>query len=286
MATPITGTVNYTASISGIDVNARLGNGCVDATETYAYYPDTATRRIFRLDIASGSITALYGNTFQLAGFPIIALAFMPDGVTLIGSTDQIAGTAYFYTFLADGSSVSPTQVGTTTTMGLRRLRLDPSTGFLFVCHNSQLLLYTVPGTWSALANYSAFFQRVVTDMNNSRYDSDKFLVCATTSNTQYYICEYSKRSGLVKVLAGDGSQSAASTGSAYATPVGTASHVDSDSDGRVYYGTSPSVYSLIDGTVAQVLASGYGTGGGIIFLPISNRLLVCNGVYEVRKVQ
>jgi hypothetical protein len=287
MASPITGTVDYTAVINGIDASSRLGMGCVDASETYAYYPDTANRRIFRLDIAAGTFTSLYGNTFQVSGFPMKSLVFMPDGVTLAGTTDLITGTAYIYTFLADGTSGSPTQVGTITTNQLRRLHIDQSTGYMFVADGtSKQLLYTIPGTWGALQNYFAFFNRFVSDIKTARYDNDKILITATNSNSQYYICELSRRSGHARVIAGDGSTSVASTGSAYSTPVGAAVHIDSDGDGRVYFGTGSTVCSLIAGTIAQVLSANYNSAGGILFLPINNRLLVCNSVYEVRRVQ
>ncbi len=286
MPTAITGSVSYTATMQAIDATSRLGRGVADAAGQYAYYPDKVSGRVFRLDIAAGTFSSIYGASWS--GFAMTAAELSPDETTLyLGRT---ATTVGIYTAAVDGSSGSPTLGGswtaTSAACGPGRMWRDPVAGNIFVFDSTgRNLACTTPGVWATPVIYwytpGALFVGAV---GSARYDPDKIL-WATTTNNSPYVLEHSRRAGRAKVLAGDGTTSAHAAGSAYAAPVGNVTDVDSDADGRIYYGTSAAVYRLEGGTATQIMAANYSGGGGIIYVPASNCLLVCNGTFEVRKV-
>lgn len=84
------------------------------------------------------------------------------------------------------------------------------------------------------------------------RYRSNSLLVSQSDS-VGYYICDLDLRQGHLRAIAGNGSTGTIVNGPAFNTPLGdTISFLSSDEDGRVYFLSGGSLYSIIDGTLSQ----------------------------------
>lgn len=278
MATAITGTLVGTAAIDGIDATSRLGRGVADAAEQYAYYPDRVNGRVFRLDISAMTFSTLYASGTVAASQ---AMALSPDGTTLwigIGSA--------LYT-LAAGGGGSPTQVVNAWSRGsLGRLTYDPVSGLLFGCNGTSTRLDALnPTDWSTVLHFFPSGGCFVGCVGLDRATPSTSLLFGFVNHLSPGVYRLYRTQGRYECLVGSGTTGTATpTGSAYNVTPGDVFEVASDVDGRIYYGDGANRIRRLEGGTVTDVAGNANFQGGMVHLPTANRLLVCDGVFSVRK--
>lgn len=293
MPTPITGSVVWSADAlsAGFGSALRLKRFVVNAAETFAYFPDgqaAATQTIYRLNLATQAWTQLYAPAFFTT--PVQSVALSADEATLYSGTIAIGGTTpHIYTSNTDGSGTATDALNWTFgsyACAYTRMFRDPVTGFLMGADSSgRNISYINPAALTAPANYFSLPNaQFLAGVSRSRFDATQLLAAHTINCASKYVCRY--RNGRLKAIAGNGTNSAISVGSAFAQPIGDVVDMQDDSSNNVYLGAGNNVYTLINGTTALIKTGGYDVNGGMQYLPLSNRLLIANGTSTATLLQ
>jgi hypothetical protein len=254
MSTAIVGNTVATVSLDAIDGQLLCTASCLSPDESTIYWTGRAgfalAGAVYKCPMSSftaGSVTQLYPAGFMGTG----SVAMWQNG-TKIYSLES-TGTSRILSANADGSSGSAT---------VEWSSFSFASGFLAV-YTENPYAYTAMGSFRYVSQWDVPNDTVIQALNATwflagigpcRFQANSMLV---GHDQPGYILVWDRNTGHMRTLCGNGGSAAlAAGGSAFDVSISTPKWLHSDEDGRVYFLTNSRIWSLINGTVAQVGAS------------------------------
>lgn len=272
MSVAITGTTVSTLSLNAIDAQLYSSNGfCTDSTHGYVIGTNfSLAGSLYKCPLSNWSAanaTQVYGAGFLGTG----SVGCWISGGKIYSI--EAAGSSRILSANIDGSSGSATVEWSSTTF-------TSSAPCSIYLDGSDVLAASGMFRYLARLNLASDAIERVLDftwfccgVGPCRFQSNSLLVGIQNPG---YLGIWKKDTGHLRLIAGNGTDSAISAGGAFSVPIANIHWPSSDEDGRVYFVSNSRLWRLEGGTITQV-----GSASGITQMQhvfASNRIIAGNG--------
>ncbi len=248
MSTAITGTVLSTVTLDSVNAQFWSNSFCIDSTHGYWIGANfSLAGALWKCPLANWSnanVTQVYGAGFMGTG----SAGCWVSGGRLYSI--EATGTSRIVSAAVDGSSGALAVEWASTVF---------ASGTPISLHLDGSDVYAVSGSHRYVTRLNLAADTIeqalpttwlMCGIGPCRHESNSLLVGQANPG---YLGIWKKDTGHIRCIAGNGTDSTISAGSAFAVPIDKVHFPSSDEDGRVYFLSNGRIWRLESGTVTQI---------------------------------